>query len=227
MHGMNAVRKYSSDGLYLQVHKVFLTIQGEGPFSGHRAVFIRLTGCNLRCWWCDTEWDDENDRRLPVDSIVDIVDELAQGAKLVVLTGGEPCRQNLEELVYQLRLHNYTIQVETAGTIWQDCLLHTTIVISPKTAKVEPRFYQHAAHWKYPLLHSEIDATGLPLTNTQDFFGAKHRLARPPASATVYITPVDQNDPEKDGLNRQAVVQAALQHGYIAQVQLHKELSVP
>lgn len=60
MFGQNTPRRRESGGL-LQVQDVFYTIQGEGPFAGRTAVFIRLTGCNLRCWFCDTVWGDDSD----------------------------------------------------------------------------------------------------------------------------------------------------------------------
>ena len=70
MHGKNKVAKRTDNPQSLQVHEIFHTIQGEGPFSGRPAVFIRLSGCNLRCWFCDTEWDDDNDPFLSPDEIM-------------------------------------------------------------------------------------------------------------------------------------------------------------
>ena len=58
MFGTNPSRKQVlDDGQELWVQEVFYTLQGEGPFSGQPALFIRLAGCNLRCFWCDTEFE--------------------------------------------------------------------------------------------------------------------------------------------------------------------------
>jgi len=58
MFGTNPLSKpIESDGLYLEVQDIFSTIQGEGPFAGKPAVFLRLAGCNLRCFFCDTDFE--------------------------------------------------------------------------------------------------------------------------------------------------------------------------
>ena len=74
----------------LDVHSIFPTIQGEGPFVGQPAIFIRLAGCNLQCPLCDTEYT-EGRIRLSVPVIFDAVQEhIRLFAPLIVITGGEP-----------------------------------------------------------------------------------------------------------------------------------------
>lgn len=220
----------------LQVHKVFYTIQGEGPFAGDPAVFIRLTGCNLKCWFCDTEWGDEND---PYLSVEDVVDDAARkrGAScdLAVITGGEPTRQDLDKLLIGLRQHGFKrVQIETAGTFWQECLDYhfVTVVVSPKTAKVHPKFRDRKVHWKYVLKAGEIDdADGLPNQPMQRMKSGNSygggAPARPNAGDPVYLQPVDEHDGlKKENRNTQAMVESALKFGYRAGLQLHKHFEV-
>ena len=90
------------DGTLLKVHSIFMTIQGEGPFSGHPAVFIRLAGCNLACPFCDTEYT-ENAVTMTIPEIRKAVRNAHTVNKgLVVITGGEPFRQNIVRLCNRL-----------------------------------------------------------------------------------------------------------------------------
>ena len=86
----------------LQVHSIFHTIQGEGPFAGTPAVFIRLAGCNLKCPGCDTEYTSKR-KEMTVAQILDAIYEVSSiTTKLVVITGGEPFRQDLTRLLNAL-----------------------------------------------------------------------------------------------------------------------------
>jgi 7-carboxy-7-deazaguanine synthase len=175
MHGQNKVRPSElSDGSRLQVHEIWRTIQGEGPFFGMPAYFVRLTGCNLRCHFCDTVWDDDNDGYKTAEQIInEIVDQGTKeknGTNLIVLTGGEPCRQNLSKLIEAAGRRNFQVQVETAGTYWQACLAYenVTIVCSPKTKHVHPMIQKMCKHWKYVTRVNETNEhDGLPARATQ------------------------------------------------------------
>ena len=230
MLGRNRVRKRESgDGTRLQVTEIFHSIQGEGPYAGRPAIFIRLTGCNLRCWWCDTEWNDETDPYLSVEEIIQQARDLAQGTTtLAVITGGEPVRQPLQRLLPALHQCGFCPQIETAGTLWQDCLAepYVDIVVSPKTPKIDPRIYDHAFAFKYVIRAGEIGDDGLPVRSTQ-IPGDNAVLARPRPGVPVYLSPCDEFDEEHNQANQRAVAATALMHGYRAGVQLHKILDLP
>lgn len=214
----------------LQVADIFYTLQGEGPFAGRPCVFIRLTGCNLRCTFCDTEWDDVKDPYMDVNEIAQRVEDEFAGRlpELVILTGGEPLRQDLSVLIPMLAHLNgryqTTVQIETAGSYWQDVLKHccVKIVVSPKTAKIHPKIWDAADAFKYVIRDGEVDPTdGLPVMRTQPT-SVVHRVQRPRPGAAVYLSPCDELDENGTAANERTVVNLALRHGYTAGLQLHK-----
>ena len=226
MHGTNPVRKRERTPGELQVQDIFLTVQGEGPYAGHPAVFVRLSGCNLRCFFCDTAWDDEKDKYLSIDEIVANIIRVAGLAELVVLTGGEPTRQDLSGLIRKLRWEQrFRVQIETAGTFWQNCLHDVDIVVSPKTPKIQPMIKKHAIAFKYVIRAGELEGDGLPGGGTQ-VRGSVSVLARPRDGAPVYLSPCDEGNPERNALNLQAAVASAMEHNYIAGIQMHKLMGV-
>lgn len=245
MFGQNKIMKQDlSTGDKLYVKEIFPTIQGEGPFAGRPSVFIRLAGCNLACRWCDTDF--EGGDLIDTADIADTVEALAHdevtGATLVVITGGEPFRQNLTMLVDELLSLNYDVQIETAGTLWLDNFEAffmpdedgspppVTIVVSPKTGKVHPMIARYASAWKYIIEAGKTDPEdGLPSVNTQ---GEERplKLARPPEGVDVYVQACDMHDTytEEDltNQNMQEALKSAMTYGYYLSVQIHKIIGV-
>ena len=231
MHGFNILRPFDPNPDTLQVHEVFYTIQGEGPFSGMPAVFVRLSGCNLGCTFCDTEWNDGTDTKEDQAALALKVDNLCELHKcnLIVLTGGEPCRQNCKIFVEYLWQHARVIQVETAGTYWNDWMALCTLVVSPKTKFVHPSVQACAKHWKYVLRSGDQHtADGLPNQPTQRYKAEKMGApARPwERDVTVWLSPCDEGQNLMNRANQIAVRESALKFGYRAQVQVHKILGV-
>lgn len=231
MHGHNEVRELERvDTGVLQVHDVFYTIQGEGPHSGRPAVFVRLTGCNLRCWFCDTTWDDANDKTMTVEELRDkILVVKPPNCNLVVLTGGEPTRQQLRSF-FEVMGQAIDIQIETAGTLWQPCLSrpNVEIVVSPKTPQIHSLITAHAIAFKYVISTADKfdEEDGLPMHSTQRNVTHIVPLAKPRAGAPVYLSPMDEGVEWKNTLNRGMVARLAMQFGYRASVQLHKHIGV-
>jgi 7-carboxy-7-deazaguanine synthase len=122
----------------MKIAEIYRSIQGEGFLTGSASVFIRTSGCNLRCWYCDTpytSWDPEG-KDLPVDEILAQVEEW--DTSHVVLTGGEPMLfAELIPLAQALVERGRHITVETAGTLYLPvrCDLMS---ISPKLANSTP-----------------------------------------------------------------------------------------
>lgn len=221
------VRK--EDGATVEVHSVFYTIQGEGPFAGQPAIFIRLAGCNMQCPGCDTLYT-ENRQAKDVDSIAKNLKELRVPADLVVVTGGEPFRQNITGLVTALQVAGYYVQIETNGTLPPSPKLPPcAIVCSPKAGRVHPDLvafgilaYKYVCEADYV---SPVD--GMPLR----ILGADTLVkpARPDASfeGTVYLSPMDEQDDAKNLRNRQATVDACMKFGHTLNLQLHKIVHLP
>lgn len=99
----------------LPVMENFLTIQGEGVYTGHAAWFIRLAGCNVGCVWCDVKdsWDASKHPMRTVDELAD--EAAASGAPIVVVTGGEPVLHELSTLTKSLKARGLRTHIETSG----------------------------------------------------------------------------------------------------------------
>ena len=103
-------------GDFLRVTEIFHSIQGESTWAGLPCTFVRLTGCPLRCTWCDTAYAFHGGERMTLDEIVARVD--AAGAPLVELTGGEPLvHPGAFVLADRLLARGYTVLVETSGAV--------------------------------------------------------------------------------------------------------------
>ena len=101
---------------FLRVTEVFHSIQGESTWAGLPCTFVRLTGCPLRCVWCDTEYAFHGGEPRSLDSIVDTV--RAIGTRLVEITGGEPLvHPNAFRLAERLVGEGFTVLVETSGAV--------------------------------------------------------------------------------------------------------------
>ena len=98
----------------LTVNEIFHSIQGESTRAGDRCVFVRLTGCDLRCSWCDTPYAFHEGRKMSVDEVLSAVDGYA--CPLVEITGGEPLLQEgVYELMDRLLAAGHTVMLETGG----------------------------------------------------------------------------------------------------------------
>jgi 7-carboxy-7-deazaguanine synthase len=101
--------------LSLPLMEDFFTIQGEGLYQGHAAYFIRLAGCDVGCVWCDVK-DSWDSTRHPLVSVEDMaLRAVSSGAKIVVVTGGEPAMYDLETLTARLAMHGLRTHIETSG----------------------------------------------------------------------------------------------------------------
>lgn len=239
--------KMFADNGDLDVHSVFHTLQGEGPFAGRPATFIRLAGCNLQCPGCDTDYT-SNRKVMNVGMLVRAVfaanPRAGQPGALVVITGGEPFRQNIEPLCAALLTDGIKVQIETNGTLpppsldfVERCtalLDHNApgifVVCSPKTGKVNPMLKSVIGAYKYVMSHDSVHPDdGLPL-KALDHTAHPH-VARPHEHyrGPVYLQPMDHGEVHGQYANqrsRAACVRSCLQYGYTMQLQTHKLLGL-
>lgn len=228
MFGKNPIRKQViGNGLTLDVFKIFETIQGEGPFAGMPCTFVRLHGCNLACTFCDTDFESQ----VTAMGIHEIAAKCIGKYKLVVITGGEPFRQNIIPLIYCLNNAGVRVQIETAGTLTLPDLdkafktyeyikaygigLSNIIVCSPKTPKINEEIEPFVHYFKYIVSTQGAYATndwiasGRPPYSTQKL-NVQQFLAKPPIwmdPIDVFVSPCDENGPgvsESESLARNA-----------------------
>ena len=101
----------------MQITEIYKSIQGESTYAGLPCVFVRLTGCNLRCSWCDSEYTFTGGHRRTLEEVMEGVEQLSPGGGLVEITGGEPMLQEREVVPLMQRLldASYTVLIETSG----------------------------------------------------------------------------------------------------------------
>ena len=229
---------HTTDGT-LEIVNIWHTLQGEGPFAGHPAVFIRLAGCNLQCPGCDTDYTSRRESINP-KHLMQMLSRFSQPTvgvtgmrtpNLVVITGGEPFRQNLMPFCQMAISSGYDVQVETNGTLWEQPFFPPNrfhIVCSPKTPTIHKEIMKRANAFKYILAANAVDPTdGLPLSTLENGL----RPARPTEEFTgdVYVQPMDDGAPWNavtNIQNRAAAVHSCMTFGYKLSLQTHKLLGL-
>ena len=210
----------------LQVTEIFNTLQGEGPYTGTPATFVRLAGCNLQCTWCDTVYGCNEEAML-----IDILDLCSE--TLVVITGGEPFRQNIIPLVGALVDHEHIVQIETNGVLsiqgfpWG----LATVVCSPKTHRLHPDILANADYFKYVVAADEGERdNGLPAAPTQpkgNSFPCKPPARLHDSIPRIFVSPRDDKDIERNLNNSVHAATVCMAHNYRLSLQVHKLVGLP
>lgn len=211
----------------LLIKKIFPTIQGEGPYAGRPAVFVRLGSCNLECPLCDTEFR-EGAVLMEEEAILSAIGS-KDGISLAVITGGEPFQHKIGPLTRELIKRGFQVQIETNGTLYQEDFPYgdpgAVVVCSPKMPKVHPRLAPYVAAYKYVVRAGYLSSDGLP---SESFGGVKAPPARPAESFfnsfrhRIYLSPCDEKNPAANAKNLEAAVDSCLAHDYLLSVQIHK-----
>jgi 7-carboxy-7-deazaguanine synthase len=214
----------------LEVHSIFYTIQGEGPYTGKPAVFVRLAGCNLQCPGCDTDYTSEREimsaQKLHDEVYALWADEHPNAPRpMLVITGGEPFRQNIAPFANTMLVKGWVVQVETNGTLPPPQGLHdeVCIVCSPKTGKMNVLTEVRVTALKYVVKSGCIDRKdGLPIRSLDHT--CSPTVAKPPVSfkGTIYLQPMDEGNPHANRANLNAAVNACKAYGHTLQIQTHK-----
>ncbi len=222
-----------SDVDNLDIISIWKTIQGEGPFAGMPAVFVRLAGCNLTCNFCDTNYTQYRLKR-SIAEVLSEINRLSEGVvKLTVITGGEPFRQDISELVSTLlyggeALDLQQVQIETNGTLYLPDFPfgspRASIVCSPKTAKIHRELEPHITAFKY-ILHADSvsPADGLPLSSL-GYDCVPFRCQD--KCVPIFVQPFDSGDEIENLRHQKAAVESCLKYGYRLSLQLHKTLGL-
>ena len=214
----------------LFVNEIFWSIQGEGSQSGRPSIFIRLQGCLNACPWCDTRYaqalptlkgKDQNQELvfnkkepseayslLEVDVICAKIKELPTAAKLVVLTGGEPCRQDLTLITTLLLRDGFACQIETSGSEPIKCHKDTWVTLSPKACGV------YAPNW------ARANEIKLPVANLQDITRYAKELAEI-KTKKIWLQPVDCNQDATE-----LCVKICQERNWNLSIQMHKYINI-
>ena len=162
---------------------------------------------------------------LKLDAVFEELTGLAAPNKLIVITGGEPLRQNISPLVLKLLHYGYTVQIETNGTCYDAELDYTHsrlyISCSPKTPLINQYLSSELleAHhsFKYLIGREPLEADGLPCA-----------IARPDKNfeGRIYVQPLDEGDVDLNRLNEERAIGVAITHGHVFSSQLHKRLNI-
>ncbi|HNS32187.1 MAG TPA: 7-carboxy-7-deazaguanine synthase QueE [bacterium] len=162
------------------VSEVFYSFQGEGFLQGLPMVFVRLSGCNLRCHFCDTKYAFKNGKHLENVEIFELIK--GHGCKRICITGGEPFMQELSPLAELLKKKGYWLTAETNGTLWQKPPLDWLTVSPKREGKgicpegYDKRFLETASEFKYVI------------TDRKDFDFIDRQIKQP-----VILQPVNNN----------------------------------
>jgi 7-carboxy-7-deazaguanine synthase len=196
----------------LPVMEHFYTIQGEGYYQGRAAYFVRLGGCDVGCPWCDVKesWDADAHPKMSVKEIVDAVMEA--GAKICVITGGEPLMYDLTDLTEQLRGNNVRSHTETSGA-YPVRGTFDWITVSPKR-------YKPPVDSIMPLA-SELKVV---INHRNDFRWAEQYAAKVSATCKLYLSPEWEQEEEMVPMVIEYVKE---NQQWEISLQIHKYLNVP
>jgi len=224
MFGNNKIMPpQKGDGSTLKIQEIFATFQGEGPYVGHPSIFVRLGGCNLKCDFCDTEFDSY--KEISIDDIIKKVENLSRNndgktfANLVVITGGEPFIQPIEKLCDELIEKKFIVQIETNATFYRPINNKVKIVCSPKISN-------NKYHPIREDLLKRIDAIKFIISSSRKNYNEIADVGQSKYDIPVYLQPMDEYDDKKNSDNIKLVLNLAKKYGAIISLQTHKILNI-
>jgi len=175
----------------MRVSEVFFSLQGEGPQLGLPAWFIRFSGCNLECSWCDSKYAKKG-----IDtSVYKIISDLEQKedeenvyCKNIILTGGEPLLQ--KDLLKLIKMFgDRKFYIETNGTIYkQEIIGFATFIVSPKLQFLNPKYIEALRKW------STVSSFKFVIGSKKDFDQAVNLCKELNKFDDVYFMPMGTNE---------------------------------
>ena len=200
----------------MKINEIFYSLQGEGHYTGTPAVFVRFAGCNLRCWFCDTNF--ETGQEMSEDEIVGAV--LKYPTRYVVITGGEPTLQLTASLCDKLHAHGCYLMMETNGTrpLSEGCQVDW-VTCSPKLSDII-----NGKRKLVPLRIGHIDELKVVFEDSESQDIALYEQI----SANEYrLQPCDTQDPQRNQEIIDKTISYILQHPqWKLSLQTHKILGV-
>jgi len=203
----------------VRITEIFHSIQGESSYAGRPCVFVRTTGCNLRCVWCDTAYSFHGGRDMAVPEIVEEVRRLGGACRLVEITGGEPLLQkDVGDLAASLLAEGYTVLCETSGSVPVDRVPREVIKIidfkCPGSGEVDANDWSNL-----DLLDPVRDELKFVIADREDYDWARRQVEKRALDRFVVHL-----SPEFEGMDPRALAGWILADGLPVrlQLQIHK-----
>jgi len=202
----------------LKVNEIFLSWQGEGSMTGVPAVFIRLSGCNLSCSFCDTQHE-KGELLDPRDIFAEAV-RLTEGGRVrrAIVTGGEPLLQDGFDDLVDAFYSDWDLHLETNGTLWRETVSEIEhVVCSPKRGtELNEKLQPYIDEYKYVVENGWKWEEGFPVDCPRPF-GSETRIS---------LIPCDYKDKEKNEKSLKKAKKLSLKYGYRLSIQIHKLIGV-
>jgi 7-carboxy-7-deazaguanine synthase len=202
----------------------FISINGEGQSAGELALFLRFTGCNLRCDWCDTSWACDKDAQhenVSLSRIAEIAaDALKHGVRNVTLTGGEPLLQhNISEVISKLSELGLQVEIETNGSVpLKDFCSEHRPKFTMDYKLPSSRMEQHMCTDNFQLLR-EMDTVKFVCASRGDVLRAKEIAEKYNPQCPLYLSPVFGRIEPAEIVG---IMKEQQMGGFRLQLQLHK-----
>ena len=207
----------------LRITETFLSIQGESTHAGRPCAFVRLTGCPMRCVWCDSEYTFTGGTRMPFDEIFARLEEF--GCSLVEVTGGEPLAQkNVFPFITELCDRGYEVLIETGGFVSIESVDPRAAVILD--VKCPASGESERNHWpNLELLRPEKDEVKFVVADVADWEFAKEIITKydlESRTKAILVSPVF-------GIDMRPLAEAVSQTAFRVRLnlQLHKYIWGP
>jgi 7-carboxy-7-deazaguanine synthase len=179
----------------MKINEIFYSLQGEGNWSGLPNIFIRTTGCNLRCSFCDTKYAYDSGEEMSIEAILDNISKYS--CKYICITGGEPLLQNeIMNLINALLKRKYQICLETNGSIDIEGISNKkSLIISldikcPSSQMSSKNFFKNINYLK------KKDQLKFIILDRNDYDFAKKIVEKYKPSCCIYFQPVWGTNPK-------------------------------
>ena len=180
----------------MKINEIFYSLQGEGKWAGLPNIFIRTTGCNLRCTFCDTKYAYENGKEMSINEILNQIGKYK--CNYVCLTGGEPLiQENILDFIKILLEKKYSIIIETNGSINIDNLIdYKSLIISLDIKCPSSNMVKKCKLKNINRLRKD-DQIKFVIKNIEDYMYAKKILKEYKPTCDVFFQPVWGENPKK------------------------------
>jgi len=180
----------------MKINEIFYSIQGEGLWTGLPNIFIRTTGCNLRCSYCDTKYAYFKGKNLTVENILEKIRQYR--CKNVCITGGEPLLQEeIYDLIYELIKENYNVSIETNGSMNIEKLYSIKKLLISLDMKCPSSNMENRNLYENINYLRKKDQLKFIINDKKDYVFAKQIIMDYKPDCNIIFQPVWETDPKK------------------------------